>query len=124
MAVAEVRAGTHYKDAMEESPMLRFIALAIVAVAGAVQAAPPASGGSSGVTKTIERQLHDTRAQVETQHAHASQLKSRVSELEQRSAAQKAQQAQRDREIAELQRKLAALNAHSAPVPAHSAGHR
>ncbi len=104
--------------------MFRFLAFAIIVVAGAVRAGPPASGGSSGETKAIERQLHDTRAQVEAQHVHTSQLKSRMSELEQRSAAQREQQALRDREIAELQHKLAALNARTAPAPAHSTGHR
>ena len=97
--------------------MLRLVAIGFVLIAGASQAAPPASGGSTAQDAT-ERQLRDTRAQVQEQRAQAGRLKGRVTELERRSAAQRAQQAQRDREIAELQRKLGASESHARPAAA------
>ena len=90
--------------------MMRLIAIAMVLVAGASQAAPPASAGSAPAPSAVQRQLHDTSAQIAKERAQNTQLKSRVSELEQRSTAQQAQQTQRDREIVELRRQVEALS--------------
>ena len=95
--------------------MMRLIAIAMVLVAGASRAAPPASAGSAAAPNAVERQLHETSAQVAQQRAQTAQLKSRVSELQQRNSALQVQQTERDREIAELQRKLEALGQRPAP---------
>ena len=102
--------------------MMRLIAIAMVLVAGASRAAPPASAGSAPGPSAVERQLHDTSAQIAKERAQNTKLKSRVSELEQRSTAQQAQQTQRDREIVELRRQVEALSRRPASAAPPKSG--
>lgn len=79
-------------------------------------AAPAAGSGA------LQKQLQQTRAELQGKRVQTDQLRARVADLEKNSAADRAALEQRDREIAELKRKLAAMPApaESAPAPAGS----